>query len=172
MNKSIGKGPLGLFSLSTFAGDYSNKDKSENEVVSNIHLTLQLAKGIRLAGGAGFHFLNGFVPQVGFQFQHVGKHTLLVANPTLESADHTSLGSIAIFEYRPQLKEHLQLYLRLQALYIQNLSDRAHERSFLLARIGPTFDQFTTGLGVNFDYYGPLKKYKQNTGIFFRYQFM
>lgn len=169
--KSFGEGPVGLFSLTNLAGDYGNTDASNNEVISNLHLTFQLTKHIRLAGGASFHSVKGFVPQAGLQFQISQKQLLLVVNPTVEFNHQIALGSIAILEYRPTLKKGLDLYTRLQALYVQNLSLHAHERSFVLSRLGLSFKQFTPGIGFNLDYYGPTKRFKQNTGVFLRYTF-
>lgn len=169
--RSFGKGPFGLFNLNILAGDYANANKSENEVVSNLQLTAQVIPGLRVAGGAGFHFLNGFVPQLGLQWQKAGPRYMVALNPTLEFSAHRSLATIGIAELRPRLSDKHSLYFRVQSLYIRNLTAALHERSFLLLRAGATWGSFTPGLGFNRDFYGSDAHYKDNAGIFIRYNF-
>lgn len=169
--RSFGKSRFGLFNLNILAGDYANKDKSENEVVSNLQLTAELVKGVRLAGGAGFHYAVGFVPQLGFQFQKISPTLMLALNPTFEFTSHVSLATIGIAEYRPVVSDKRSLYFRAQSLLIRNLSDNLHERSFVLLRAGVTWGSFTPGIGFNRDFYGADAHFKDNAGFFLRYQF-
>ncbi len=170
ISKNFTNPKWGVFSLTTLAGDYSNQDKTNNEVVSNIQLNYEIYKGIRLASGASFNSAKGFSPLVGLQYVY-NKKLMLVLNPTIELNKEVSLKSFALLEFIQKKTEKPGFYARIQSLYVQNISVDLHERSFILGRIGIFYKGFATGIGINHDLYGASKKVKNNLGLFFHYKF-
>ncbi len=161
----------GVFSLTTLAGDYSNKDKSNNEVVSNIQLNYELYKGIKLATGASFNSTKGFSPILGLQYIY-SKEVMIVLNPTIEMNKEISLKNFALVEFAQKRQNKPGIYARVQSLYVQNIATDLHERSFVLGRVGVFYKGFAAGLGVNRDLYGATKKVKNNFGLFLHYKFI
>lgn len=170
INKSFPQSRFGVFSLTTLAGDYNNKDKTNNEVVSNVQLNYDIFKGLKIVGGTSFNSAKGFSPLLGLQYQYV-KNVLFIINPAFELNTQVSFKTFALIEYAPK-KEKVTIYTRLQGMYIQNLATDAHERSFIVGRLGLFYKGFAVGLGINQDYYGALKIAKTNTGLFLHYKFM
>lgn len=170
--KNFGKSTkFGIFSLATVAGDYKNVNKSENELFSNIQLNYDINKGIKITSGATFSSAKGFTPIAGLEYVFNNKNITLVVNPTLDLVKNPALANFALIEYAPK-NEKLNLYARLQGLYVQNISKDFHERSSFVVRAGFSYKGFASGLGLNQDYYGPLKISKQNLGIFLSYKFI
>jgi hypothetical protein len=170
LTKSFPQSKFGIFSITTLAGDYKNQDRTNNEVVSNVQLNYDIFKGIKIASGASFNSAKGFSPIIGVQYQYV-KNVMFIINPTFELNTNVSFKTFALIEYAPK-KEKVSIYTRLQGMYIQNLATDAHERSFIVGRLGIFYKGFAVGLGVNQDYYGALKISKTNTGLFLHYKFI
>ena len=160
-------GKLSFFNLSTGAVDYSNT-ASETEIVVVNNLTYSLFGNIKLTGGAELHYKLGLVPQLGLQYFKANRTWLVLVNPSINMQPSKSTATIGIVEYKPALSQKTQLYTRAQVLYIQSLEDGKHARSAFMLRAGITKGKFTVGLGVNFDYYGPMKMEKDNVGLFTR----
>lgn len=76
-----------------------------------------------------------------------------------------------MLEFKPRIDDNLSLYTRLQIFYDYNLGEDHHDRSYIDIRIGPEFGSFAFGAGANWDWYGPLKIFKENYGLFVRYSF-
>ncbi len=169
--KSIANSKFGIFSLTTLAGDYQNKDKSNNELFSNFQLHYDFFKGLKVTSGATFSSASGFKPIAGMEYFFANKNFTFVINPTINLTKSTSLANFAQLEYSPK-NTKLNAYARLQGLYVQSLAGHGHERSAAVVRLGITYQGFATGLGINKDYYGPNKITKPNTGLFLLYKFL
>lgn len=169
--KNFAKSKFGIFSLSTLAGDYKNVDKSNNEVFSNVQFHYDFYKGLKITTGATFSSAKGFAPIAGLEYVYNNPKLTLVINPTVNLTKESSFANYAHIEFAPK-NDKLNFYARLQGLYVQSFADNAHERSSVVLRVGITYKGFATGLGVNQDYYGPVKVEKSNVGIFLHYKFI
>lgn len=169
--KNFPNSKFGFFSLSTVAGDYKNEDKTNNELFSNFQLNYDFFKGLKLTSGATFSSAKGFAPIAGLEYVYADKNITMVINPTINLTKSSSLANYAHIEYAPK-NEKLNLYARLQGLYILGLAETTHERSSLVARFGISYKGFATGLGFNQDLYGTSKVQKTNIGIFLHYKFI
>lgn len=169
--KNFAKSKFGIFSLSTLAGDYKNADKSNNEVFSNVQLNYDLYKGLKITSGATFSSAKGFAPIAGLEYVYNNPKITLVVNPTVNLTKESSFASYAHIEYAPK-NDKLNFYARLQGLYVQSFADNAHERSSAVIRVGVSYKGFATGLGLNQDFYGPVKVKKSNFGVFLHYKFI
>jgi hypothetical protein len=169
--KNFPNSKFGIFSLSTLAGDYTNENKTNNELFSNAQLNYDVFKGIRVTAGGTFSSAKGFAPIAGLEYVYNNKKMTLVVNPTIDLKKQPNWANYAHLEYAPK-NEKLNLYARLQGLYIHNISAATHERSAVVVRLGLSYQGFATGLGWNQDYYGAIKNVKSNVGLFLHYKFI
>lgn len=169
--KNFSKSKFGIFSLTTLAGDYKNVDKTNNELFSNIQLNYDVYKGLKVTSGATFSSAKGFAPIAGLEYVFVNKNFTVVINPTINLTKESSLANFAQVEFAPKTTK-LSPYVRLQGLYVQSFEENKHERSSVVLRLGISKKAFSTGLGLNQDFYGPTKISKSNFGVFFQYKFI
>lgn len=159
---------FGFFSLTSFNGDYNNID---NELVSSNQLTFSLSKRIKIAAGTSFNGLLDFYPSAGFQYTYFKPGLLIVFNPGMEFNRSYATQNFGIIEWKPVLNEKWNLYTRIQGLYIYNLSNKEHERSFIHFRLGINKFKNSFGVGFNADFYGSDYYTLNNAGLFWRYEF-
>lgn len=159
---------FGFFSLTSFNGDYKN---IENELVSSNQLTFSLNKYFKLAAGSSFNGLLDFFPSAGLQFTYFKPKLLIVLNPGFEFNKSVASNTFGIVEWKPNLNPKMKLYTRIQGLYIYNLSDPEHQRSFIHFRLGLSRKTWVYGLGLNADFYGPNLYTVNNFGAFARFEF-
>jgi len=160
-------GKLSYFNLSMGMVDYKNT-ASETEMVIVNNLTYSLFGNIRATAGAEWHYKLGLVPQVGLQYFKANRTWLFLLNPNLNLQPSKAISTIGIVEFKPAISKALSFYSKAQVLHVASLSEGTHARSALMLRAGITKGKFTTGLGANFDYYGPKKIEKNNVGLFTR----
>ncbi|MFN5417359.1 MAG: hypothetical protein ACK5B9_09905 [Flavobacteriia bacterium] len=159
---------FGFFSLTTFNGDYKNID---NELVTSNQLTFALSKRLKIAAGTSFNGLLDFYPSAGFQYTYFKPSLLFVLNPGFEFNNSVATQNFAILEWKKSLSPKLKLYTRIQLLYIYNLQNKAHERSFTHFRLGLNKLNNSFGLGYNADFYGDGFYRIDNLGVFWRHEF-
>ncbi len=159
---------FGFFSLTSFNGDYKN---IENELVSSNQLTFSLNKYFKLAAGSSFNGLLDFFPSAGLQFTYFKPGLLLVLNPGFEFNHSVASNTFGIVEWKPNLNQKIKLYTRIQGLYIHNLTNPEHQRSFLHFRLGLSHKTWAYGLGLNADFYGSNLYTVNNFGAFARFEF-
>ena len=169
--KNFSKSKFGIFSLTTLAGDYKNVDKTNNELFSNIQLNYDVYKGLKVTSGATFSSAKGFAPIAGLEYVFVNKNFTIVINPTVNLTKESSLANFAQVEFAPKTTK-LSPYARFQGLYVLGFEEHKHERSSVVLRLGISKKAFSTGLGINQDFYGPTKISKSNFGVFFQYKFI
>lgn len=169
--KNFANSKFGIFSLSTLAGDYKNEDKTNNELFSNVQLNYDFFKGLKVTSGATFSSAKGFAPIAGLEYVYNDKKNTFVINPTINLTKKTSFATYSHIEYAPK-NDKLNIYARLQGLFVTNVAENTHERSSAVARLGISYKGFSTGLGINQDYYGAIKIAKTNVGIFLQYKFI
>lgn len=161
------RGKFSFFNVTNGAVDYKNKtDETEIVVVNNI--LYDLGHNFKASAGAQWHFKLGLVPLVGIQFFKANPTWLIIVSPSICLLPGTNMETVSILEYKPSLGQKTRLYTRAQVLYNQSIEDGLHARSGYTFRAGITHKKFTYGVGMNFDYYGPSKFEKLNSGLFVR----
>lgn len=161
---------FGFFSLTSFNGSYDNK---HNELVTCNQLTFALTNKLRIAAGTSFNGLLQFFPSAGFQFTWFKAPFLVVLNPGFEFYYGVATQNFGIFQWTPKLTSKLHFYSRIQGLYIHGITKGGHhQRSFFHVRAGLSRSNYSFGLGLNSDYYGPDYEAIYNFGGFLRYEFM
>jgi hypothetical protein len=156
---------FGFFNISSFAVDYQN-DKSKNEYTTLVLVNYELVKGFGIASGAAVNSNWGFRPYAGVQYIFSNQNILAIVEPGFYLTESHNFKTLAIIEFKRQLKNNWSLYSRLQGLYSQNLQTNHHDRSYIYPRLGLKYKNFGFGLGSNIDWYGPFKELKQNYGLF------
>ena len=73
---------------------------------------------------------------------------------------------IGLLEYAHKLTNKYSMYYRLKGLLNVDMNTEKHDRSCIYARLGIIYKKYCIGFGVNYDWYGPLKFYKENFGLF------
>ncbi|WP_199879888.1 hypothetical protein [Arundinibacter roseus] len=161
---------LGFLSVSSLASSYAN-DLEELDMVVPLLVTYTMYKGFGFVGGATINNRVGFSPLVGAQHSFTNKNwvSVTIASLFLNSTKNTEL--FGIYEYKPLIKKNLNLYSRVQFLYIHNSRENHHARSFLQLRAGLKMNALNFGAGTNLDQYGPQKEFKPNYGLFVSWAF-
>jgi hypothetical protein len=165
-NKAISKsGKFRFFNATITQADYKNT-ASETDIIVNNALTYSLSKTLSVTSGVLLHYKLGMVPTAGIKFQKATPGFMILVFPMLDFKPSLASENLAMLEIKPSLGKTWRLYTRSQLLYIQNLKTGEHARSGYLVRAGLSHDQFSFGLGHNWDFYGPSRLLKANTGIF------
>ncbi|MHA8053764.1 hypothetical protein [Aquirufa sp. OSTEICH-129A] len=168
LNKPIdAKGKFSFFNVTNGAVDYHNKNE-ETEIVVVNSINYDLGSNFKAGAGAQWHFKLGLVPILGVQYFKANPTWLLLVSPNICFLPTTNMEVVSLAEFKPVLSPKTRLYTRAQVLYNQVIEGGIHARSGYQFRAGISRQKFTYGLGMNFDYYGPFKAEKLNTGAFIR----
>lgn len=160
--KSIPK--LGVFSVTSLVGEW---DKNGiNDYMAQSSLTYEILKGLKLA--TGFHLtpVKGMRPIAGLVYTLANPTWLFVANSRVDYSRDTNVEGLVLVEYKPKINDIWRIYSRLQGLYEYNTIINMQTRSYLMARAGLSYKEFSFGLGSNIDYYGPEKHNENSFGGF------
>jgi hypothetical protein len=158
---------VSFFNVTNFNGSYQNEPR-KNEFLTQALLNYRLVGGLSVAGGATLNYVTGFRPTAGLQYTLANRQWLLVLLPRMDLRDDNNLEGFALLEYKPRLTKTLGLYSRLQGLYNYNTRQEYHDRSYLYARLGLTYQHYAFGFGANFDQYGPFRAAASTYGAFIR----
>lgn len=155
---------FGFFSVTNLVGEWDQRQV--NDYMTQGNLTYRLAKGLDVV--SGFHVTNvtGFRPTAGLMYTYATPELLLVLSPRADLMADGVLEGLLLLEYRPKISSKMNFYSRIQALYGQSTGTGQHERSYIMARAGLSYHEFSVGLGANSDWYGPMKHYEENFGGF------
>lgn len=168
LNKPIdAQGKFSFFNVTNGAVDYHNKNEETEIVVVNT-INYDLGNNFKASACAQWHFKLGLVPLVGVQYFKANPTWLLLVSPNICLLPTTNMEVVSLVEFKPSLNPKTRLYTRGQLLYNQVLDGGIHARSGYTFRAGISRQKFTYGIGMNFDYYGPFKTEKLNTGVFVR----
>lgn len=168
LNKPMdAKGKFSFFNVTNGAVDYHNKNE-ETEIVVVNSVNYDLGNNFKASAGAQWHFKLGLVPIAGFQYFKANPTWLLLVSPNICFLPTTNMEVVSLVEFKPVLSPKSRLYTRAQVLYNQVIDGGIHARSGYTFRAGISRQKFTYGIGMNFDYYGPFKSEKLNTGAFVR----
>lgn len=161
---------LGFFSVTNLVGQWDQRQV--NDYMTQGNLTYRIIKGLDVV--SGFHATNvtGFRPTAGLMYTYANPEFLMVLSPRADLMKNGTVEGLLLIEYKPPISNTLQMYTRIQALYGQSTGAGLHERSYIMARAGITYHEFTLGLGTNLDWYGPTKHYEENFGGFILLQLL
>lgn len=165
--KFVGVNKLGLFGLSFLKADYDN-ETFLRESINMAVLKYDIVNNVSVVGGALFNSNWGFRPYAGAQYGYHSRTLMGVVSSGFHLTDTHNWETLAIVEYRPQIKENWSLYTRVQGLYSHLTETGKHDRSFLYSRLGVTYKTISFGCALNYDWYGngPMKIDDHEWGIF------
>jgi len=158
---------FGLLSKSYFAVDYNN-DKTQNESVNGLLINYELLKGLCIAAGGVLNSQWGFRPYAAGQYTYINHNFAAMILSGFFLTESHNFETSGFIEYHPHLKKNWSLYSRLEGLYNLDMDTKKHDRSYIWGRLGLNYKTFSFGLAVNYDWYGPFKANKDNTGVFIR----
>jgi len=155
---------FGIFSVATYTVPW--EDFSKVDLTLPVLFTYSLGKGFALTAGSRINNVIGFDPLAGLQHSYASKQILTVTAVSLFLNENSDCEFFGLYEYKPPLNEKWSLYTRLQLFYVYGLGDNEHGRSYLYLRAGVKKNALAFGLGTNLDQYGPNKIFKDNYGVF------
>ena len=161
---------FGFLSVSSFSTSYDNA-MNDLDLAIPVLINYNIYKNFSLVGGSTINNKVGFSPLVGAQHSFSNKEWVVVTIASLFLNSSKNMELFGIYEYKPQISPKINLYTRLQFLYIHNTQENYHARSFLQLRTGLKINALNFGLGANLDQYGPEKLFKPNYGIFVGWAF-
>jgi hypothetical protein len=161
---------FGFLSVSSFSTSYDNA-MNDLDLAIPVLINYNIYKNFSLVGGSTINNKVGFSPLVGAQHSFSNKEWVVVTIASLFLNSSKNMEFFGIYEYKPQISPKTNLYTRLQFLYIHNIQENYHARSFLQLRTGLKINALNFGLGANLDQYGPEKLFKPNYGIFVGWAF-
>ena len=165
INKNFQSIPkLGFFSVTNLVGEWNTNQV--NDYMTQASLTFEIAKGFKLSSGFHLTPVTGIRPSAGLIYSFANQNWLVVSNPRVDLAKDVNVEELLLVEYKPKINDKLHFYSRIQCLYGYNTSSHEHSRSYVNARAGITYREFTFGAGTNIDYYGPLKHNENSFGGF------
>lgn len=157
----------GFLNVTTFSGTNPNR-ASHNEFFSSSLLSYPVYRKFRIASGVNLNEVVGLNYFSGFQYATVTGYWLLVLVPGIYYPDQSSFETLALIEFRPPLSQRVKLYTRLHTLYNTSLAEGQHNRSYGYLRLGLSMKSLSFGVGLNADWYGPLRSQENNFGVFIR----
>jgi hypothetical protein len=161
---------FGFLSVASLNLSYDN-EMVDNEMAGPLLVTYNIYKGFGLVGGATINNKIGYAPLLGTQHTFANREWLSVTVASLFLNSTKSIELLGIYEFKPTISPKLNMYNRLQFLYVHNTQENFHARSFLLLRTGLKVKALNFGLGANLDQYGPMKIFKPNYGLFLGWDF-
>ena len=161
---------FGFLSVTSLSASYDN-DMEELDIALPVLINYNVYKGFGLVGGMTINKSVGFSPLLGAQHSFANKEWVAVTIASFFLNSKRNVELFGIYEYKPTLSSKINLYTRVQFLYIHSTRDNNHARSFLQLRAGLKKNALNFGLGANLDQYGPEKTIKPNYGIFVGWAF-
>ena len=155
---------LGFFNVTYFLGEW--EDDKINDYMTQSSLTYEIVKGLKLTGGFHITPVKGMRPIAGLMYTKANRTWLFVANSRIDLSKDTNVEGLILVEYKPQIYRDWYFYSRLQGLYEYSTIINKQTRSYLMARAGLSYKEFSFGLGTNIDYYGPTKINENSFGGF------
>ena len=155
---------FGIFSVTYLVGEWG--EDSINDYMTQSSVTYEIMKGLKLATGFHVTTVKGMRPIAGLIYTVSNQTWLLVANTRIDFSKDTNLEGLFILEFKPEINEKWRFYSRIQSLYEYNTAIDSQTRSYIMARAGLSYKEFSFGLGSNLDYYGAEKININSFGAF------
>lgn len=159
-----------FFGLTTYTASYNNK-LSDNRLVSEVQISYNFKKGFGFMAGTDVNSATGFFPVVGPQYTYASKKIVAVTIASFFLNSKNDFKIFGLYEYKPAIGKKLVFYNRLQFIYNLSIETGNHNRSFLYLRSGLKQGPFAAGIAANLDQFGPTKIFKENYGLFVRWEF-
>lgn len=158
-----------FFSVATFTADYKN-ELGDNRMVIPAQVSCSFNNGLGIMAGTDMNSFSGFSFILGPQYNYISRKFLAVSVVSFFLNDEKDVKLFGLYEYKPTLTEKLTLYSRLQYIYNYNMKKKQHNRSYLYLRLGLKKNQMVVGIGANLDQFGSNQVFKDNYGLFFRWE--
>jgi len=162
--KFVSAPKFGFFSVTNLVGEWDTNQV--NDYMTQASLTYDLFKGFKLTGGFHTSSGTGMRPTVGVMYNYANQDWLIVAYPRVDLSKASNVEGLVLVEYKPKINDNWRLYSRIQCLYAYTMNIEKHTRSYIQARAGLSYKEFTFGVGTNIDYYGPIKHNENSFGGF------
>jgi len=119
-----------------------------------------------------FNSIAGYSQRLSAKLQYQNSRLLLVIIPSLAYSKQSSTyaEAFAQFQYQRPLNKKISLWLNGQFLSVWNDLNN-HARSFQQWRAGLSIKGHQIGLGLDWDYYGPVFIERQSYGLYYRKTF-
>jgi hypothetical protein len=157
------------FSLGSYTAAYTNELSDNNLILIN-QVSYNIGKGFGIMAGGEINSKVGFSPIFGPQHNYTSENFLAVTILSIFVNSDKDLKLFGLYEYKPKINTKLSFYSRLQFVYNQNLNEGLHNRSYVYLRAGLKIADVIFGLAANLDQFGPAKAFKENYGLFVRYE--
>lgn len=155
---------LGFFSVTNLVGEWDTNQV--NDYMTQASLTFDIFKGFKVTGGFHTSSGTGIRPTIGVMYNYADPDWLVVAYPRVDLSKDSNVEGLVLVEYKPKINEKWRFYSRIQGLYAYTMNIEKHSRSYIQARAGVSYKEFTFGAGTNIDYYGPTKHNENSFGGF------
>lgn len=162
-------GKFNFFGLATYTANYDN-EVAENRLITISQVSYQLGDGVGLMVGTDINSFAGFSPVVGPQHNFANRKVLAVTVASFFLNDSHDFKLFGLYEYKPPINEKWSYYSRLQFIYNRSLREGNHNKSYVYLRAGVQVNSFIFGLGANVDWSGPHKTFRDNYGLFTRWE--
>lgn len=156
-----------FLNITTFSATNQN-EVSRNEFFSTALLSYPVYRKVRIASGVNLNEVVGLNCFSGFQYATGTGLWQIVLVPGIYFPEQSSFETLALIEFRPPLSQRIKLYTRLHTLYNVSLAGGQHNRSYGYLRLGLSVKTLSFGVGLNADWYGPVRSRQENLGIFIR----
>lgn len=162
---------FGFLSVSTFSASYSNK-ADDLDLAIPVLLNYNIYRDFGIVAGTTINNKVGISPLAGIQHSFANSKWVAVSIASFFLNSSKNLELFGIYEYKPQLNSNINLYTRLQYMYIHGFAQNLHARSFMQLRAGLKITSLNFGIGANLDQYGASKVFKPNYGLFLGWSFL
>lgn len=155
---------FGFFSVTNLVGEWDTN--KVDDYMTQASLTYDLFKGVKFTGGFHTSSATGIRPTVGVMYNYGSPDWLIVVYPRVDLSKDSNVEGLVLAEYKPKINDNWRFYSRIQGLYAYTMNIEKHSRSYIQARAGLSYKEFTFGIGTNIDYYGPTKHNENSFGGF------
>jgi hypothetical protein len=163
-------GKFDFFALATYSADYRN-DLASNSMVIIGQVSFELGRGFGLMVGTDVNSFSGFTPVFGPQHTYASKKWLAVTVLSSFLNEDRDLKLFGLYEYKPVINDKWTFYNRVQFIFNQSMRYESHNKSYIYLRTGLKRNKMTVGLAANLDWSGTEKTFRENYGLFTRWEF-
>lgn len=138
-------------------------DNTKQEVMTQAYLNYKISSWMKVNAGVFYATKPGINPSISLHIYKKFKDLFVLVVPRIDVYKNPSYDVMSMVEYKPRLGK-IQFYSRLQTLF--SYKGGTHARSYQNIRIGVNNYETQYGIAMNYDAYGPNKKYFSNYGVF------
>ncbi|MEJ2881447.1 hypothetical protein [Pedobacter sp. GR22-6] len=155
---------LGIFTVNSIIGEWGQN--RVDDMMMQGHVTYGIYKGFTV--NAGFHYtpMTGMRPTAGVMYTFASPLWTIVLFPRTDISSTPDMEMFGMVEHKPKINQKINLYSRVQGMYVNNPKSYLHQKSGIAIRTGVTYREFTFGAAFSSDWYGQERKQKSNLGGF------